>query len=88
VVWAPEQVLTKESYSRRNGKRRYLLLLEETVACQTMSLSEFRTRIRRSVPQLDQSSPRTRPIVENDQADAILRLWTVAGRVLRSRSAR
>lgn len=85
-VWAPAQVLTHESYVRGHGKHRYLLLLEEANNAQSMRLAKFRTRVRKLVPELDRRDPRTRPIADEAEADAILRLWTPSGRISKRRS--
>ncbi len=85
-VWAPERVLGVEKYDRGRGKLRYLLLLEAPKGIESIPLGQFRRRIRKLVPELDRTSPRTRAIRNEEDADAVLRLWTRLGRVSRRRS--
>lgn len=87
-VHSPQQVLGHESYSRGNGKRRYLLLSEAPDRGQTMPLSQFRQHIRSTAPKLDTERPRTMAITSIEIADAILSLWTTPGRIAADRKAK
>jgi len=80
-VYAPQQVLGLENYPRGQGKKRYLLLSEAPDAGQAMTLASFRRRVRSLIPELDSDCPRTRPIANAVDADAILRIWTPGGRL-------
>jgi hypothetical protein len=85
TIEAPAQVLKQTTYPRRKGKRRYLLWMEVKNGAETMTLGEFRKRVKRPLPKLDRPSPRTCPITNDEHADLVLRLWTHAGRVSRKR---
>ena len=87
-ISAPEQVLSEENYRRADKKNVHLLMLESSDAAEVIPLSNFRLRIRRDVAILDKDKPRTRPIVDTAQADAILALWTPTGRVSKTRKRR
>lgn len=80
-VYAPAQVLGTEHYKSSRGKHYTMLLLEAPNKSEPMSLSQFRRKVRARVPKLGSPNPRSRPIIEQDAADAILRLWTPSGRV-------
>ncbi|MCJ7543600.1 MAG: phospholipase D-like domain-containing protein [Phycisphaerae bacterium] len=82
---APARVLDVVSYPRGRGKRRWILFVEEAARAQDMPLRSFRSRVRKIVPELDRDNPRTRAIADEEQADAILRLWTHAGRIAKRR---
>ena len=82
-VYPPEQILNLDSYPRGHGKRRYLIHTEACNNGEPMGLNMFRKKIRRIVPALGKDSPRTQPIENTDDADAILRLWTPMGRIAR-----
>lgn len=84
-VHSPQQVIGHESYSRGQGKRRYLLLSEAPDRGQRMPLSQFRPSIRSVVPQLDTERPRTMAITDIETADRILGLWTAGGRIAKQR---
>lgn len=87
-VHSPQQVLGHESYSRGNGKRRYLLLSEAPDRGQSMPLSQFRRHIRGTLPKLDTERPRTMAITSIEIADSILSLWTAGGRIAAQRKAK
>ncbi len=80
-VGAPGQILGFDEYSSENGRKYRLLLLETPQHGEAMSLTEFRRRIASIQPLLNRPSPRTRPIVGQQQADDILRMWTATGAV-------
>ncbi|OQB80137.1 MAG: hypothetical protein BWX88_04644 [Planctomycetes bacterium ADurb.Bin126] len=80
-VEAPAQALGQDLWTSPTGTKYEMLLLESLDAGQDMKLTEFRRRVRTLEPYLDRKSPRTRPIADDAHADAILRLWTVAGHI-------
>jgi len=82
-VEAPARVLDVKSYPRGRRKRRWLLFLENPPRAESMLLRSFRSRIRKVVPALDRDKPRTQAIADEEQADAILRLWTHSGKISR-----
>jgi hypothetical protein len=82
---APARVLDVISYPRGRGKRRWIVFVEKAAQAQDMPMRNFRSRVRKIVPKLDRTSPRTRAIDDEEQADAILRLWTHAGRIAKKR---
>ena len=79
-VYPPYRLVRKASYPIKRGQR-YLLIFERPSRQEEMSLAQFRKRIRKVCPGLDTDVPRTRPINDGSQADAVLRLWTRAGRI-------
>ncbi|MGC2422787.1 MAG: phospholipase D-like domain-containing protein [Nitrospirota bacterium] len=80
-IKAPSQVLGHDSYLSYTGTMRHLLMLESPNSGEEISLSKFRRQIKNYEPMLDKESPRTRPIINNEHADAILRFWTTNGKV-------
>lgn len=82
-VHPPAQVLGREFMALRGNKKRCLMLLERPVSGVPLEWAEFRRRVRRIAPKLDKDRAATRPIPEHDRADAILRIWTPAGRLSR-----
>jgi hypothetical protein len=84
-VTTPAQVLRQDSWVSSRGARYEMLMLETPNAGETMPLSEFRKKVRRFAPALDQKNPRTRAIENDAHADHILRLWTQGGGVSKSR---
>ncbi len=87
-VHSPQQVIGHGSYSRGQGKRRYLLLSEAPDRGESMPLSQFRRRIRSVVPKLDTPRPRTMAITNIEAADKILGLWTASGRIAAQRKSK
>lgn len=79
-VFPPARIMGIESYPRGGGKRRYLLLYEMPTGGTSVRWTAFRSRIPKSVPAARRSSPRTAPVVDDGDADAILRLWDARGR--------
>lgn len=82
-VQAPARLLDVTSFVRARSKRSWLLFLENPPRAESMPLRSFRSRIRKVVPALDRDKPRTQAIVDEEQADAILRLWTHSGKISR-----
>lgn len=80
-VSAPSQVIGLESYPRGQGKRRYLLLREESKIAQEMPLKKFQRFICKIAPRLAIEKPRTSAIKNTEVADAIFSIWTASGRI-------
>ena len=78
-VSPPSQVIGLESYSRGQGKRRYLLLKEVSKTAQEMPLKRFQKLIGKIAPNLAIERPRTSAITNTEVADAILSIWTPSG---------
>ncbi len=83
-VRAPAQVIGEEILTSRRGKKSLLFLLERLDVEETMPFAEFRGRIATVEPSLDRDKPRSRAIEDRAHADAILQLWTHAGRIRRA----
>jgi hypothetical protein len=81
-VSAPCQYLEEKSYARGSGKRRYLQMFEVLKRQKDSRWSDVRKRARHVVPILNRLKPRTLPIRDPDQADALLRLWSSRGVLL------
>ncbi|OGW36495.1 MAG: hypothetical protein A2Y97_14035, partial [Nitrospirae bacterium RBG_13_39_12] len=71
-VEAPAQVLGQDLYISHTGKKYHMLMLESPDAGEAISLSEFRQKVKTLEPLLDNKSPRTKPIANQDHADAVL----------------
>jgi hypothetical protein len=80
-VSAPSQVIGLESYPRGQGKKRYLLLREESNKAQEMPLERFQSLIGKIAPSLASERLRTSAITSTEVADAILSIWTPSGRI-------
>jgi len=80
-VTPPAQVLEQDVWFSSKGTQYDMLMLETLDAGETLTLSEFRKRVKRFEPALDRKSPRTRAIENDEHADGVLRLWTPTGRV-------
>ena len=78
---APAQVLYPERWASFRGTKYQMLMLEVPAEGAHMPLSQFRRKIKRAEPSLDSSNPRTKPIVNDETADTILRLWTANGHI-------
>jgi hypothetical protein len=77
----PCQVIGHDSYISHSGKKYHMLMLESIESGESMSLSAFRKKVRTQEPALDQKSPRTRAIENDEHADAILSFWKPSGRL-------
>jgi len=82
-VGPPAQVLSVEEGKSVRGKKYAAAMLELHINGESMTLGQFRKKIKAIEPTLDHPSPRTRPIPNNDHADRILRLWTAGGKIAR-----
>jgi hypothetical protein len=79
-VWPPARVIRKDTYPRGDGRRRYLLLFEVPSGRKPVSWRKVRTSIRATIRALDRPKPRTTAVQDDDQADALLRLWDSRGK--------
>jgi hypothetical protein len=79
------QVLSHDEWVSPRGTHYAMLMLESPSNGESMVLSDFRRRAKSVEPNLDHPNPRTRPIVDNDRADAILRMWTATGKIAKVR---
>lgn len=87
-VYPPSRFLGVESYPRGNGKRRYLVLVEAPTKGETVRWSKFREAARGQVGSVDRAAPRSMPISDEAEADAVLRLWDSRGRFRAGRPRR
>jgi hypothetical protein len=85
-VTAPAQILDIQTIRPEGERVRSLLLHEAPDGGQSFTLGAFRRRICTRLPFLNKEKPQTRPIPQQDDADAVLRLWTTTGRIRKSRS--
>jgi PLD-like domain len=75
------QVIHKRHYTTKAGKHRYVVLLERSLDGEPISMTAFRKLWRQMAP-VGMSVPmKSRPIVDEELADAVLRLWTPRGKV-------
>lgn len=86
-VGPPMQMLGLDEWVSERGTRYTMMMLETPTEGEGMSLRDFRRKICAVQPELDRGNPRTRAIEDNDHADSILRLWTVSGKIVKSRRA-
>ncbi|HUT54283.1 MAG TPA: phospholipase D family protein [bacterium] len=82
-VFAPSQVLSREIWNSPSGKKYHLLMLESSISSESIPISYFRKLARNIVPELDKPNPRTRSIINEEKADALLGLWNHSGRLNR-----
>lgn len=82
-VGPPARVLSEEPWRSARGKDHTVVMLESPKDGESMTLAQFRRKIRSFEPTLDHASPRTKPIQNDEHADRILRLWTVQGKLAR-----
>ena len=82
-VQPPAQLLLVDSYVRdkQTGKERYVFHVEIPKGGQAMSWSAFRKRAKAALQ--SELARRTKAVRDEDQADALLRLWTARGRLAR-----
>jgi hypothetical protein len=79
-VFPPARIMGLESYPRGGGKRRYLLLYEMPTGGGSIRWNAFRRHLPKNLAAARWSTPKTAPIVDDGDADAILRLWDPRGR--------
>jgi hypothetical protein len=79
-VWAPQQLLSIESYPRQLGKQRWVVQFEAPKHRQSVRLTQFQQGVRGIMKKAPWNGRRTRPIRDDQVADSILRLWTQSGK--------
>ncbi len=79
-VEPPAQVLGLEYWKTSKNVRKQSLLMECLNNGQKMPLKQFLKKIKRIDPALCKN-PKTRPISDNENADYMLSLWTVSGKI-------
>jgi hypothetical protein len=84
LVYPPGRFLYTHNYvrDRKSGKRRYIFHLELPKRGETLSWKKF-SRAAKAAFAPAEPARRTRPVRNDDNADALLRLWTPAGHVSR-----
>ncbi len=82
---SPRQVLGFDTLKSARGKVFHRILLEQLSAGQNMAWSVFQRRVATAVPELGRERPRSGPITDEASADAILRMWSMAGRIVRKK---
>ena len=87
LVGPPSQFLGFDELVTDRGTKYTMVMLERHIDGESMSLTNFRRKIRATQPALNRSNPRTKAITDNDHADSILRLWATTGKIAKSRSA-
>jgi len=80
-VGPPARVLSEDTWTSSRGKKHAVLMLESPKNGESMTLGQFRRKVRTFEPVLNHLSPRTRPIQNSDHADRILRFWTSNGKI-------
>lgn len=86
TVHPPAQVIGRKDWKSSRGTKYQLMLLEVPIDGDTLSWRQFRKRIRRSVPVLDNERSVTRPILDEEAADRLLRLWSSTGKLPKSKT--
>jgi hypothetical protein len=84
-IYPPCRFLGVEKYRRSDRKPGYLLLVEQPIRAEPVSWRTVRAKLARRVPSLRRAKPRTLPIRDTEQADAVLRLWDAKGRFRKGR---
>jgi hypothetical protein len=79
-VWPPGRFLGVESYPRGGGKRRYLVAYEAPTDAKSIRWTALRAAVPPSVLAARKAKPRTSPIIDESDADAVLRLWDARAR--------
>ena len=83
-VGPPARVLNHEGWISSRGTKYAVLMLESPTHGKSMTLSQFRKKVRSIESKLDAPNPRTRPLESNDRSDKILLLWTANGKVAKN----
>jgi hypothetical protein len=79
-VWPPARFLEVRSIARRGGKRRYMVIYEAPTGATAIRWTSLRAAVPRSLLAVQRPKPRTMPVVDDVDADALLRLWDAQGR--------
>jgi hypothetical protein len=80
-VGPPARVLGEEEWTSARGTKKLVLMLESPLRGESIPLRDFRRKIKSIESKLDHPNPRTRPILRDDLADKILRLWSANGKI-------
>jgi hypothetical protein len=84
-VQPPARFLGIKSYPREAGKRCYLVVYESPTAGKNTRWTELRRNAPSTVAAVQRPKPRTMPVGSDEEADALLRLWTPLGTFKRSK---
>lgn len=84
-VYAPGRFLGIEDYARGKGKRRYLVTYETPTDAPSTRWTTLRAAASPFVRAARNARPKTMPLVDDEEADALLRLWNARGRFRRGR---
>ena len=76
----PARFLSLDHYPRGEGKRRYLALYEAPTDVESIRWTTFRSAVPRTIRAARSAKPKTVPIADESDADALLRLWDARGR--------
>jgi len=79
-VWPPARFLGVDTYRRKAGRPGHLLLQESPTGVEPVRWSAFRRAAPSSLEAAQRAKPRTAAIVDEAEADAVLRLWDARGR--------
>jgi hypothetical protein len=79
-VSPPAQFLALESYPRGAAKHRFVVACETHVDREVIRWTQLRASAPKSIKAMQAPKPRTAAIVDDADADAILRLWDMRGR--------
>ncbi len=79
-VWPPARFMGIDHYARGGGKQRYMLLYEVPTNGKNVRWGAFRSAVPAFVKAARGSKPRTTPITNEAEADALLRLWSAQGK--------
>lgn len=82
-VYPPARFLGVEHYARGKGKRRFLLLREVPSGAKSVRWTAFQRAVPQSIKTVRSAKPRTAPITDEADADALLRLWNARGQFRR-----
>ena len=85
-VSPPARFLGVDHYARGGGKQRYMLLFEVPTDADTIRWSTLRSAAPRFITAAKRPKPRTTPIINDAEADALLRLWNARGHFKRTRA--
>jgi hypothetical protein len=81
-VHPPAQVISRKPWKSAKGTTYQLLVLEDPTNGESMPWKKFCTKIWSVEPSL--ASGRTRPLLNEETADDVLRLWTATGKIAAS----
>lgn len=79
-VWPPARFMEVRTIARRGGKRRYMVTYEAPTGTTAIRWTTLRAEAPGSLLAVQRPKPRTTPIVNEADADELLRLWDSRGR--------